>query len=64
LSFTSYKKKSVEEYNEVEDPVTDPLLIPQVVFWTAAMEPQTPLDIGTLIKNSLLVGRLLSLTLI
>jgi hypothetical protein len=53
LSFTSYKKKSVEESNEVEDPVPDPLLIPQVVFWTASTEPQTPLDIGTLIKNSL-----------
>jgi hypothetical protein len=32
LLLMSYKTKSVEENNDVDVPVTDPLLNPQVVF--------------------------------
>jgi hypothetical protein len=59
----SYNEKFVDEYNEVDEPVTDPLLTPQVVFCTATIEPHTPLDTGMFSRNSLLVGKLLSLTL-
>jgi hypothetical protein len=59
----SYNEKFVDEYKDVDEPVTEPLLTPQVVLWTATIEPHTPLDIGILSKNSLLVGKLLSLTL-
>jgi hypothetical protein len=53
----------VDEYNEVDEPVTDPLLSPQVVFCTATTDAHTPLEIGMFIKNSLLTGKVLSLTL-
>jgi hypothetical protein len=64
LLLISNKEKLVDEYKDVDDPVTEPLLNPQVVFCTADIDPHTPLDIGMLIKNSLFTGKVLSLTLI
>jgi hypothetical protein len=46
--FISNNEKLVDEYNEVEVAITEPLLNPQVVFWVVMIEPQTPLDIGIL----------------
>ena len=56
----SYNEKLVDEYNDVEAPITEPLFCPQVVFCVVSIEPHTPLEIGMLTKNSLLTGKVLS----